>query len=55
VIAKLQWAKQGGSERQIQDVTGILKILGKQLDFAYINFWVHELNLQDVWQAAGQE
>jgi len=33
VIAKLEWAKIGGSPRQIEDAAGILRIRGDQLDF----------------------
>ena len=53
IIAKLEWAKAaGGSERQLGDIRGILRIRGGTLDLPYIENWVTELGLDDVWQLA---
>jgi hypothetical protein len=52
IIAKLEWAKRGSSERQIEDVAGILKIQSKDLDYSYIEKWVQELDLQEQWDQA---
>ena len=49
VIAKLEWAKLGGSERQLRDVIGVLMVQGAALDRAYIERWVTELDLSDQW------
>lgn len=50
VISKLQWAKQGASDRQLQDAKGILDVQGDKFDFAYIKRWVRELRLEEQWQ-----
>jgi len=52
LIAKLEWAKLGESERQVEDAAGIIRIKGDTLDLAYIERWVKELDLRDQWQAA---
>ncbi len=52
VIAKLEWAKIGGSQRQVEDVAGILRIRTDQLDLDYVRSWVRELDLQVQWEAA---
>jgi hypothetical protein len=52
VIAKLEWAKQGGSDRQLEDVAGILRVRGPELDVVYIERWVAELGLAEQWQRA---
>ena len=49
MIAKLEWAKLGGSERQLRDVVGVLMVQGAALDRAYIERWVTELDLSDQW------
>jgi hypothetical protein len=54
VISKLEWAKLGESARQIEDVVGILKVRGKELDRAYIEKWISELDLSSEWTRARQ-
>jgi len=52
IIAKLEWAKQAASDRQLEDVAGILRVRGAELDFEYIERWVTELGLAEPWQRA---
>jgi hypothetical protein len=52
IIAKLEWAKLGASDRQLQDVAGILRVRGADLDFDYIERWVTELELAEPWRRA---
>jgi len=53
IVAKLEWSKQcGGSERQRRDVAGILATVGPQIDRAYVERWIHDLDLADEWVAA---
>lgn len=54
ILAKLQWAKQGGSDRQLQDVAGIVTTQGDKLDFSYIEHWVDQLHLEEQWRAVGE-
>lgn len=49
VLAKLEWAKAGESERQLRDVSGILEVARWRLDRAYIERWVDTLGLRDLW------
>src|SRR5690348_6395223 len=52
IIAKLEWAKLGESQRQIQDVAAILNIRGSLLDQAYIEKWIPQLGLAEQWTTA---
>lgn len=52
VIAKLEWAREGESERQIEDVAGILRTQGTDLDLSYIERWIVELALAEEWSRA---
>ena len=52
LIAKLEWAKMGESERQIDDAAGVIATQGPDLDRAYVERWVQELDLGDQWQSA---
>lgn len=49
MIAKLEWASASGSDRQLDDVAGILAI-APSLDIAYIERWVHALDLEGAWE-----
>jgi len=52
LIAKLEWAKMGESDRQIEDAAGIIATQGSALDRPYVERWVEKLELQRQWQLA---
>ena len=52
IIAKLEWAKEGNSERQLADVAGILRLRGEALDRAYLEKWIDTLELRVQWERA---
>jgi hypothetical protein len=54
ILAKLEWAKLGLSERQIEDVASILRIRWGDLDFHYIESWVENLDIKSQWTEAVQ-
>jgi hypothetical protein len=52
LLAKLRWARDSGSERQLRDVIGIIAASGAQLDRSYLDHWATELELSESWRAA---
>lgn len=50
IISKLEWAKAGESERQLRDVREMLDVHRDRLDRAYVERWVRELELDELWQ-----
>jgi hypothetical protein len=52
IIAKLEWAKAGASERQLVDVAGIVRLRGESLDQGYLEKWIDELDLRAEWTRA---
>lgn len=52
LISKLEWAKLGESQRQLEDAAGIIRVQAASLDTAYIERWVRELELSEQWAAA---
>jgi hypothetical protein len=52
IISKLEWSKAGGSERQLEDVAGILRVRAGHIDLVYVQRWVDELGLDAQWQRA---
>lgn len=47
ILAKLEWAAMSDSERQIRDVTSILRIRAGRLDWDYLERWADELDVRD--------
>ncbi len=52
LLAKLEWAKLGESERQIRDAAGIIEIQGEKLDREYVERWAAALDIEDQLHAA---
>jgi len=50
VLAKLEWAKLGESERQLRDVRAMLETKGASLDVAYVERWLDELGIRELWE-----
>jgi len=57
ILHKLEWYKEGNfvSERQWQDVAGVLKVQGDQLDKNYMKKWAKEIGVLDLLEKALQE
>jgi hypothetical protein len=52
ILSKLEWAKMSGSERQINDVAGILRTQADELDLEYVERWITVLALESHWTKA---
>jgi hypothetical protein len=49
VLTKLEWAKMGESERQLRDVRGIIDVKAESLDRSYIEQWLDDLGVRELW------
>lgn len=54
VLNKLEWYKMGGgvSDRQWNDILGVLKVRGAALDMQYLKRWASVLNVADLLERA---
>ena len=50
ILAKLVWASLGQSEQQLRDVRGIVEVKANELDIAYIERWLDELGVRNLWE-----
>ena len=57
VLLKLEWFRAGGesSERQWNDVLGVLKVAGPELDREHLAHWAGELGVRDLLDRAVAE
>jgi hypothetical protein len=51
IIMKMEYYRQGGSEKHPRDIAGVLKTSGEKIDMAYISRWAGEMGLADIWTA----
>ena len=51
IIKKMEYYGEGGSEKHLRDITGILKISGELVDRDYISEWAKRLGLPEIWDA----
>ena len=49
IIKKLAFFQEGGSEKHLRDIRGVLAVMGEQLDRVYIEKWVSQLGLTGEW------
>ena len=54
VLTKLEWYKMGGgvSDRQWNDILGVLKLRGVALELQYLHHWASVLNVADLLERA---
>jgi hypothetical protein len=51
IIKKMEYYKEGGSEKHLRDITGILRISADIVDKEYIADWAKRLGLVQIWDA----
>jgi hypothetical protein len=51
VTKKMECYREGGSEKHLRDIAGIMKISAGEIDERYIGEWADRLGLRAVWDA----
>jgi hypothetical protein len=51
IIKKMEYYREGGSEKHLRDITGILKVKAEEVDRDYIADWAERLDLSEIWSA----
>ena len=55
ILAKLEWSKMAGSERQFNDALSVAKLQGDNLDRAYLDKWAREIEILNLLESLFQE
>ena len=50
ILRKLQAYREGGSEKHLRDVAGVLAISGSVIDHEYIEAWADRLGVSPIWR-----
>lgn len=51
ILKKMEFYREGGSDKHLRDIASVLRTSGDQIDHAYIDRWAGTLGLTDVWRA----
>ena len=49
IVKKLEYFREGGSEKHLRDIVGVLKVQGERIDRAYLTDWIVRLGLKAEW------
>ncbi|MEI8247283.1 MAG: hypothetical protein WCI51_15730 [Lentisphaerota bacterium] len=49
IVRKLEYFREGGSEKHLNDIAGMYEVSGEQIDAASLNMWINEKNLLPEW------
>jgi len=50
ILKKLEYFREGGSEKHLRDIVGVLKVQGDRIDRAYLDRWIADLRLAAEWK-----
>jgi glutamine synthetase len=51
IIKKMEYYREGGSEKYLRDIRGILSVSGEGLDVSYVERWAARKGLTEIWRA----
>ena len=54
IIKKMEYYREGGSEKHLRDITGMLRISAAEIDESYIAEWADRLGLRPIWEMIQQ-
>ncbi len=50
ILKKMEYYAEGGSEKHLRDISGMIRISAELIDFAYISDWAGRLDLEEIWK-----
>ena len=50
IVRKLEYFREGGSEKHLRDIQTMLAVSGERLTLAWVQEWVQRLGLEHQWQ-----
>jgi hypothetical protein len=52
IVRKLEYYREGGSEKHLRDIAGMVELSSDQIDFAQLDEFIHRYGLETEWQKA---
>jgi hypothetical protein len=54
IVRKLEYFRDGGSDRHLRDIAGVLRVSGDQIDLVGLERLITERGLEDLWRRASE-
>ena len=54
ILKKMEFFREGGSDKHLRDIASMMKIEGEILDREYIENWAENLGLETIWKSLKQ-
>ena len=54
ILRKLQYFKEGGSEKHTGDIRGMLEVSAEAIDRSILDDWIQQLGLKAEWAVAAK-
>jgi hypothetical protein len=51
ILKKMEYFREGGSDKHLRDIAGVLKVSGERVDMGYVAEWAGRLGLEEIWRA----
>jgi len=51
ILKKMVYHKEGGSDKHLRDIAGVMRIQGDRLDRDYVANWANSMDVADIWDA----
>jgi hypothetical protein len=55
ILKKMQAFEEGGSEKHLRDIGGVLRTMGSRIDRRYIRDWAQHLGVAEVWKKIAEQ
>ena len=55
IVRKLEYYREGGSDKHLRDIRSMLAVSGGQLDRPSLNEWIEQRGLQNEWRLASNK
>ena len=49
-MRKLEYYREGGSDKHLRDIRGMLHVSGEQIDHAALGEWIDKRGVREQWQ-----
>lgn len=55
IVRKLEYFREGGSEKHLRDIRGMLNVSGEIINRDDLEFWIQRLSMQAAWELANPQ